>query len=131
MGSLDNNKQHVFDMVILDYQIPGANGIEVAKEIIKINPIQRIIIASAHPRETLFYFMKDLGQLVELVQKPFNLDTLIDAIEINQFYSELQRLNQDPAITQEFDLHKHEPIGHLPEIILSSKYSSKRIEGSE
>ena len=79
--------KHVFDMVILDYRMPGTNGIEVAKEIIKINPKQRIIIASAYPRETLFYSMKELGQLVELVQKPFNLGTLIGAIENKQFYS--------------------------------------------
>ena len=59
MGPVDNNKQDVFDMVILDYRMPGTNGIEVAKEIIKINPKQRIIIASAYPRETLFYSMKE------------------------------------------------------------------------
>ena len=70
MGSIDNNKQDVFDMVILDYRMPGTNGIEVAKEIIKINPKQRIIIASSYPRETLSYSMKEMGQLVELVQKP-------------------------------------------------------------
>jgi DNA-binding NarL/FixJ family response regulator len=70
MGSIDNNKFLVFDMVILDYRMPGTNGIEVAKEIIKINPKQRIIIASSYPRETLSYSMKELEQLVELVQKP-------------------------------------------------------------
>ena len=43
-----------FDAVILDYKMPKINGIEVAKEIIKINPKQRIIISSAHPREALF-----------------------------------------------------------------------------
>lgn len=121
MGPVDNNKQDVFDMVILDYRMPGTNGIEVAKEIIKINPKQRIIIASAYPRETLFYSMKELGQLVELVQKPFNLGTLIGAIENKQFYS---------AATQELNLLKHEQLSDLPEIMLSSKYSSKRIEGN-
>jgi DNA-binding NtrC family response regulator len=130
MGSIDNNKLHIFDMVILDYRMPGTNGIKVAKEIIKINPKQRIIIASSYPRETLFYSMKELGQLVELVQKPFNIHMLIDAIENKQFYSELQRLNQDAA-TQEFNLPKHEQLSDLPEIMLSSKYSSKKIEGNE
>src|SRR5712691_800323 len=67
MGSIDNNKQHMFDTVILDYGMPGINGIEVAREIIKINPKQRIIIASAYPRETLLDSMKELGHLVELV----------------------------------------------------------------
>ncbi len=39
------------------------------------------IIASSYPSETLFYSMKELGQLVELVQKPFDLSTLFDMIE--------------------------------------------------
>lgn len=81
MRCVGNNELHVFDMVILDYRMPGINGIEVAKDIIRINPKQRIIIASAYPSETLFYSMKELGQLVELVQKPFDLSTLFDMIE--------------------------------------------------
>jgi len=81
MRCLENNEQNVFDMVILDYRMPGINGIEVAKDIIRINPKQRIIIASAYPSETLFFSMKELGQLVELVQKPFDLSTLFDMIE--------------------------------------------------
>jgi CheY-like chemotaxis protein len=78
---LENNEQHVFDMVILDYKMPGIDGIEVAKDILRINPKQRIIIASAYPSETLFYSMKELGHLVELVQKPFDLSTLFGMIE--------------------------------------------------
>jgi CheY-like chemotaxis protein len=51
----DNKQQQPFDAVILDYKMPGINGIEVAKEIIKINTRQRIIICSAHSREALFH----------------------------------------------------------------------------
>jgi CheY-like chemotaxis protein len=89
---LGNNERHVFDMVILDYKMPGINGIEVAKEIIRINPKQRIIIASAYPSETLFYSMKELGHLVELVQKPFDLSTLFGMIE-TQHLSDSIRLS--------------------------------------
>ena len=92
MGSLESNEQHVFDMVILDYRMPGINGIEVAKAIIRINSKQRITIASAYPSETLFYSMKELGQLVELVQKPFDLSTLFDMIE-NKHLSGVIRLS--------------------------------------
>ena len=81
--------------------MPRINGIEVAKEIIKINPRQRIIISSAHSREALFHSMKEIEKLVELVQKPFDLHTLIDTLENRLFYSELQSLNQDEAIAQE------------------------------
>jgi CheY-like chemotaxis protein len=93
MGCLGNNEQQVFDMVVLDYEMPGINGIEVAKDIIRINPKQRIIIASAYPSETLFYSMKEMGELVELVQKPFDLSTLFDMIE-NKHFSDSIRLSR-------------------------------------
>jgi CheY-like chemotaxis protein len=101
MGSLDKNKQHVFDVVILDYKMPRLNGIEVAKEIIRINPRQRIIIVSAYVKETFFRSVKQLGHHVELVQKPFDIDTLIDRIESKQYHYELKG-NQEAPITNEF-----------------------------
>jgi CheY-like chemotaxis protein len=33
-----------FDVVILDYDIPDINGFEVAKEILSVNPHQRVIL---------------------------------------------------------------------------------------
>lgn len=56
-----------FDIIILDYRVPGENGIQVAEQIIRINPKQRTIIASSYPSETLSYSMKKLGHIVELV----------------------------------------------------------------
>jgi CheY-like chemotaxis protein len=101
MGCLDKNQQHVFDVVILDYKMPRMNGIEVAKEIIRINPKQRIIIVSAYVKETFFRSVKELGHHVELVQKPFNIDTLIDRIESKQYHYGLKG-NQEVSITNEF-----------------------------
>ncbi len=100
MGGLD--KQQVFDVVILDYKMPQMNGIEVAKEIIRINPKQRIIIVSAYVRETFLPSVKELGHHVELVQKPFNIDTLISRIESKQCHYELKGPNQEASITNEF-----------------------------
>ena len=93
-------QQQAFDAVILDYKMPKINGIEVAKEIIKINPRQRIIISSAHPREALFHSIKEIEKPIEFVQKSFDLHTFIDILENKLFYSELQTLNQEEAITQ-------------------------------
>ena len=42
-----------YDVVVLDYKMPGKDGMEVAKEILTINPDQRIIFASAYVKETL------------------------------------------------------------------------------
>jgi CheY-like chemotaxis protein len=82
-----------FDAVILDYKMPKINGMEVAKEMLAVNPHQRIIFASAYVKETLVESIKELKQVVELMQKPFGEDALIDTIEDKEIYSELQKLN--------------------------------------
>jgi CheY-like chemotaxis protein len=102
MGCLDKNKQHVFDVVILDYKMPRLNGIEVAKEIIRINPKQRIIVVSAYVKETFFRSVKELGHHVELVQKPFNIDTLIGRIESKQYHYESKGLSQVASTINDF-----------------------------
>jgi len=50
-----------FDAVILDYKMPDRNGLEVAKEILTINPHQRIILASAYLEQTLIDAIKELS----------------------------------------------------------------------
>jgi CheY-like chemotaxis protein len=87
--------QHIqpFDAVVLDYKMPKINGMEVAKEILAVNPHQRIIFASAYVKETLVDSIKQLNQIVELMQKPFGEDALIDTVEDKGIYSELQKLN--------------------------------------
>jgi CheY-like chemotaxis protein len=70
-----------FDAVILDYKMPGKDGLQVAKEIFEINPEQRIIFASAYVKETLENSVKELKRVVELMQKPFDADILVDTIE--------------------------------------------------
>ena len=90
-----NATEHIqpFDAVILDYKIPKINGMEVAKEILAINSHQRIVFASAYVKETLEESIKHLKQVVELMQKPFGPDALIDTVEDKEIYSELRKLN--------------------------------------
>jgi CheY-like chemotaxis protein len=80
-SSSSSPSHSAFDVVILDYKMPNLNGLEVAKEILILNPQQRIIFASAYVRETLEDSIKQLKQVVELVQKPFDISVLIDTIE--------------------------------------------------
>jgi CheY-like chemotaxis protein len=84
-----------FDVLLLDYKLPDMNGMEVAKEILAVNPHQRIIFASAYVEETLQDSVKELHQIVELMQKPFDIDKLIETIEDEEVYNELKRLNVD------------------------------------
>lgn len=89
------NTEAPFDVVILDYQMPKKNGLEVAKEILSLVPKQRIIFASAYVEETLKDSIKNLKQIVELLQKPFELKVLLDTIEDKEIYQELEELNVD------------------------------------
>ena len=82
-----------FDLVILDYRMPVLDGLGAAREILKLSPEQRIIFASAYVAETLRESAKDLHQIVELLQKPFGLDYLVEIVEDTEVYQQLESLN--------------------------------------
>lgn len=87
-----SSKSESFDVVILDYRMPLMDGYEAAKRILKVNPAQRIIFASAFAKETLEGLIKNNGIIAEILQKPFDLDILVDTVEDSYIYSRLQAL---------------------------------------
>jgi CheY-like chemotaxis protein len=105
-----------FDAVVLDYKMPGRNGLEVAKEILAVNPHQRIIFASAYVRDILMEAVRQLRQLVELVQKPFNERQFIDILEDAEVYRELRDFDVD--INQiKLGQFRHEQLSKLLDIL--------------
>ena len=99
-----NTNASPYDVVILDYSMPGMNGMEVAKEILNAEPNQRIIFASAYVKETLEKSVKELKQVVELMQKPFTLKQLTDTVEDTLGFEELKKLNVDVERIKRADL---------------------------
>ena len=94
-SDFNNENGSSYDIVILDYQLSGKNGMQVASEILAKNPKQRILFASAYVEDTLKESIKTLKQIVELLQKPFGLQTLLNVIEDTSTYQELEKLNVD------------------------------------
>lgn len=82
-----------FEVVVLDYKMPKKNGLDVAKEILSLNPSQRIIFASAYVNDTIVDSIKVLGKIIEVIKKPFSLSEFVDQIEDKKIFSELERLN--------------------------------------
>jgi CheY-like chemotaxis protein len=82
-----------FDVVILDYKMPRKDGMQAAREILAASPKQRIIFASAYVLDTLERAVKDLDRVVEMVQKPFDIDDLISIVEDEEIWKGLQDLN--------------------------------------
>ncbi|MGH9911570.1 MAG: response regulator, partial [Nitrososphaeraceae archaeon] len=81
-----------------------------------VNPHQRIIFASAYVRDVLMEAVRQLRQLVELVQKPFNERQFLEILEDAEVYQELRKLDVD--INQiKLGQFRHEQLRKLLEIL--------------
>jgi CheY-like chemotaxis protein len=98
-----------YDAVVLDYRMPKKDGLQVAKEILAANPSQRIIFASAYVKETLRESVKELRQVVELMQKPFLPEALVDVVEDTEAYPELKKLFVNVRKMTESDFENPSP----------------------
>lgn len=108
--------QKPFDVVVLDYRMPKKDGIQAAKEILAVNPDQRIIFASAYVKDTLAESVKELKKPIELLQKPFTADVLVDLVEDTDVYDRLKDMQVD--IDQLKDLNPtHDQINDLLDVL--------------
>lgn len=73
--------------------MPKIDGLEVAKEILAVNPHQRIILTTAYLQDKLLDSVRQLDQIVEILNKPFSEQELIDIVEDKSIYYELKQLN--------------------------------------
>jgi two-component system, cell cycle response regulator CpdR len=71
-----------FDVVLIDNNMPKKSGAEAAKEILERCPKQRIIFASAYNISSILNAPGILTESVEILQKPFSLNTMISKIQI-------------------------------------------------
>ena len=70
-----------FDVVLIDNNMPKKSGAEVVKEILERCPKQRIIFASAYNISSILNAPGVLKESVEILQKPFSLNTMICKIQ--------------------------------------------------
>ena len=79
----NDNKLHgegPFDVVVLDQSMPKKTGKQVADEILKTSPHQRIIFASAYALGSENDATEAFKENVEFLQKPFSLTKLVRQI---------------------------------------------------
>ena len=105
-----------YEAVILDYRMPGMNGLQMAKEIFAVNPRQRIIFASAYVKDTLMGSIKELKQVVQLLQKPFSTDVLLDTVNDKEIYEQLKSYKIDTSVLEKAELN-HEQLTELLKIM--------------
>ena len=75
-----NDQSSSFDVVVLDQSMPKKTGREVADSILKINPNQRIIFASAYNVGKENESVEEFEENFEVLQKPFSLSKFVRQI---------------------------------------------------
>ena len=80
-----------FDIVLLDYLMPEKDGVTLAKEILDVNPKQKIIFVSAHG-SLLSQKIKEIKGDIELMSKPVSVLGLAAKIEGTSEQDVSQRL---------------------------------------
>ncbi len=86
--------QQVIDLIITDVNMPNMNGLEMAKEIKKINPNMPIVVATAFSNSEYLLEAINLG-VDKYVLKPINIKKLLDIMAKSLLYHELRDLYLD------------------------------------
>ena len=99
------NPESPYDLVLLDYHLPGTDGIDIAKHILSVTPSQRILFASSYPADIIRKSAGSLPNAVELLVKPFDLNELTAIVTgqktpetLGEGYNEEQADHQDSEV---------------------------------
>lgn len=77
---LQKYKEFQPDLIITDITMPHMNGLTMAKEILKINQEQKIIICTAHSENYYLKLAQDIG-IKYILKKPINIELLMEYIK--------------------------------------------------
>ncbi|RXK14355.1 transcriptional regulator [Halarcobacter mediterraneus] len=92
---LDKYKKHYnltnkhYDLVISDIKMPKMDGIELTKEIYKINKDQLLVILSAHSESNYLLELVNIG-ISHFISKPLNYDSFVHVL-----YTKLKELHEN------------------------------------
>ncbi len=74
-------KQYGYDIIVTDIKMPGLNGIDMIKEIVKIDKNVKVIFISGHKEEFYSETLKKFQKNIEYIDKPISAEKLQIALE--------------------------------------------------
>ena len=72
-------KGHAYDLIIVDYRLPGMDGLEFLKRIQKPHSQTMKILITAYGNEKVVLEAKKIG-VQDLIQKPFSINTIEESL---------------------------------------------------
>src|SRR6266498_4578818 len=84
-----------FDVIVLDYEIEDMDALELGRQILSLNPKQRIILASANIQETISRVLKEFKTPTQILQKPITSELLMASLEDKGMDMELKKFKTD------------------------------------
>ncbi len=103
--AIDAVMKQPFGVVVLDIRMPGADGIKVLREIMRIRPETRVIMITAYGTIEMAVEAIKLGAC-DYVMKPVVMDDVLTKIRQNMKYLDLQEENKQlkQELTRRFDI---------------------------
>lgn len=99
---LELYKKHLPDVVITDIKMPNLNGLDMAREIKKIDPVIPIIVVTAYSDSDLLVNAIEIG-INHYIIKPINIDKILDALQKSYEIKSLnKRLGQTRDLLTEY-----------------------------
>lgn len=78
-SNLGMDKFDYYDIIITDIKMPIKNGIDLSKDILKLNKKQAIVVTSAHDDSKYLIELINLG-IKNFLQKPLEVDKIIESL---------------------------------------------------
>ena len=91
-------KRPPFDVILLDSKMSKQHAAEIAEQVFKIRPDQKIISSSNYLDDYLMDIANRLNNVVELIKRSNSAEKLVDKLNDKTIYDLLEKLNSEVNI---------------------------------
>jgi hypothetical protein len=109
--------------VILEWESGGVSGMEIVKEILSVNPRQRIVLvltSEVYHRSITKKLAEEPNTPLAIIQRPAAIQSVIDLIELKEVYSELRKKHVDTDAIRRANF-RHEQILNILNLVSNQR----------